>query len=87
MEKIPTAKEFIIQNKERFEGLSVDVWLVEFAQLHVQAALEAAAENIPTEVSIDEKTFDKMGIRYLSEESEQEIKKSILKAYSFKNIK
>lgn len=45
MEKILTAKQFIIQNKDRFVGLSVDVWLVEFAKLHRKAALEAAAKN------------------------------------------
>lgn len=42
---IPTAEEFIIANKERFQSLSADVWLVEFAKLHVQAALESAKKE------------------------------------------
>ena len=42
---IPTARDFIIENRDRFQGLSAHIWLIEFAKLHAQAALEAAAKT------------------------------------------
>lgn len=50
MSKIPTAEEFLqqrdcIRNVEDFYNDVQPVDLIEFAKLHVEAALEAAAEN------------------------------------------
>lgn len=51
MNKIPTAEEFLfqqdcIQNVEDFFNDVQPIDLIEFAKLHVKAALEAAANNV-----------------------------------------
>ena len=45
MEKIPTAEEFVNQYDWENSTLDIPSVLIEFAKLHVQAALEAASEN------------------------------------------
>lgn len=45
MSKLPTAKEFLIKNADRFQSLSPDVWLVEFAKMHLEEAQSNIAEN------------------------------------------
>jgi hypothetical protein len=72
MKNIPTAKEFL-ESKE-FPGDidygRTDKWMIEFAKLHVQAALKAAANNV--EIQYD--YWDGVKEAYVSE-------KSILNAY------
>ena len=72
---IPTAKEFLSEN---FEGSAINPQiLIEFAKLHVQAALEAAYYNSDVKV-ID---ADMTGVIY-GVDSE-----TILNAYPLENIK
>jgi hypothetical protein len=81
MSKIPTAEEYFDKKYPDFEALdSGNIWvnieesMIEFARLHVQAALEAASEKaivIPSEEDIEE---------YLD-------KDSIINAYLLTNIK
>lgn len=77
MSNIPTAKEFIFKNKDRFQGLSVDEWLIEFAKLHVEEALKAAVKDAYIE------DFGSMqeGTTCIIDED------SILNAYPLNNIK
>jgi len=42
MSKIPTAKEFLLENADRFQSTTPSAWMIEFAKLHVEAALTAA---------------------------------------------
>lgn len=71
---VPTARDFILANKDRFEKTSVDQWLIEFAKLHVEAALKAALEDSPTGSSTDIPSYD-------------EVEDAILNAYPLENIK
>ena len=53
---IPTAKEFYKAkcNEDRFlSSMNIEDYLIEFAKLHVKAALEAAAENVWSKVDKD----------------------------------
>ena len=86
MSKIPTAEDFFFD----FPGLPVYIEsyspedfskiLIEFAKLHVKAALEAAANNV--EVSIE------LSNPYDPESEYAEVnKQSILSAYPESNIK
>lgn len=54
MTKVPTARDFIIANKDRFESTSVHIWLIEFARLHVKAALKAASINTKLDITENE---------------------------------
>lgn len=45
MEKIPTAEEFVNQYDWENSTLDIPSVLIEFAKLHVEAALEAASEK------------------------------------------
>ena len=80
MEKIPTARE-LIRNIARFESPndvipihSLDKIMIEFAKLHVEAALKEASENAETKL-----------IKYTDD---YEIDKySILNSYSLDKIK
>ena len=100
MEKeILTAEEFLndqgipidkLQNLPWFDYGNMSTWLVEFAKLHVQAALEAASKEAT--LLEDDKLYDSN--RYVVDEgnhySETEIsinKDSILNAYLLNNIK
>ena len=74
MEKIPTAEEFVNQYDWENSTLDIPSVLIEFAKLHVQAALEAASENAETKPVIF--TND--------EEIDRD---SILNAYPLTNIK
>lgn len=42
---LPTAREFLFKNADRFQSTTPDEWLIEFTKLHVQAALKAASEK------------------------------------------
>jgi|694.fasta_scaffold06104_22 hypothetical protein len=49
MEKIPTAEEFIKEAQSNpSKGWTARKLMIEFAKLHVEAALKAAAENVQT---------------------------------------
>lgn len=90
MEKIPTADEIIEkhykEDKDEDGNKILYLWsiknaMIEFAKLHVKAALEAAAEKAECE---DEGTFGRDG-----EVHEYYVvnKQSILTAYTDENIK
>lgn len=84
MNTIPISKEFIHQFQDKFrenDGGVVNQLMVAFAKLHVEAALEAAAENAK---SIDEGSVNRHG-----DWSEYYVvdKESILSAYPLTNIK
>jgi len=80
MNKIPTAEEFLqqqgcIRNVEDFYNDVQPIDLIEFAKLHVEAALKAALDSIPClGSSTDIATYD-------------EVEKEILNAYPLTNIK
>lgn len=71
--KIPTAEEFF-NNKGIFGSMEerLSQYAIEFAKLHVQAALESAAEKLPYDDRLNQ---DMM------------LKQSILDAYPLINIK
>lgn len=75
MSKIPTAKEFLLENADRFQSTSPDEWMIEFAKLHVEAALKEALESIPClGSSSDIATYE-------------EVRDEVLNAYPPENIK
>lgn len=78
MDKIPTAQEFRTKATHRHGGIGA-IDFIEFAKLHVKAALKAACENADmTEYSYQS----------AQEGSTMEIdKNSILNAYPLENIK
>ena len=62
--------------------------MIEFAKLHVKAALLAAKnELLNSNIEIDDKAFDKMGEVILDLKCQNIICKNILKVYPDKNIK
>jgi hypothetical protein len=73
MEKIPTAEEFCDQYDWENSSLDIPKVLIEFAKLHVEAALKAAAENVQT--------------NYFYTEDDPIDKDSILNSYSPNLIK
>ena len=77
MSTIPTAREFILQNRDRFEKISVDQWLIEFAKLHVGPALKAAYNN--------SECVNKA--KFSGDQNWQVDEDSILNAYPLDNIK
>ena len=75
MKNIPTAEEFL---KDNFEGGAIDPQiLIEFAKLHVEAALKEAIEKIEIDIEYDS---DRIAYPVLEEYS-------ILNAYPLTNIK
>jgi hypothetical protein len=74
MNKIPTAKEFIKKYNEEYDTAysvygAIEEFMVDFARLHVNAALKAALESIPClGSSTDIATFE-------------EVEREILNAY------
>lgn len=84
MSKIPTAEEFLNTQKNYTENLSVlplgtskiiKQNMIEFAKLHVEAALKEALESIPClGSSTDIATYD-------------EVEKAVLNAYPLENVK
>jgi len=71
--KIPTAEEFMYENLESMDQRDVEHIMIEFAKLHVQAALEAASEH----AEIDMLEFYDFELN----------KQSIFNAYPLENIK
>lgn len=83
MEKVPTAESFLAEKFPEFEDLdNGNVWvniegtMVEFAMIHVEAALKAASEKYIEfyEGSVEDGELEK-------------IKDSILDSYPLENIK
>lgn len=88
--KIPTAEEFLnnqdsyTKNKSTFPlgtGKIIEQNMIEFAKLHVEAALKAASENATNE---DDWIFNGEDEIYVKGEID---KYSILNAYPLDNIK
>ena len=71
MSKIPTALEFI-SNAHDISMENIHYFMIEFAKLHVEAALQKAYENADLEYYGDEVCYNK---------------DSILNAYPLTNIK
>lgn len=76
MNKIPTAEEFVQTHPIYFPSYTTGAYegLIEFAKLHVQAALKAAAEQYRSDELLESDNPD-----YLEQ--------SILNAYPLNNIK
>lgn len=72
MEKLPTAEEFLLNELNKETPKSIQDVLIEFAKLHVEAALKAASE---TEV-----LYLRNGNAYTDE-------KAIINSYPLTNIK
>ena len=68
--KIPTAEEFM--NRPFGQRLDTQELMIEFAKLHVEAALEAASKNVEVNGNIPQDWIDRQ---------------SILDAYPLENIK
>jgi hypothetical protein len=80
MKKTPTAVEFLLQNDDKDfilseSGLNVSDVMIEFAKLHVEAALMEALESIPCLGSSTDIA------------SYEEVEEAVLTAYPLKNIK
>ena len=73
---LPTAKDFLIESK--ISGLDADKIMIEFAKLHVEAALKAASENV--ELDYWKGDCQLCGSNTIDKES-------ILNAYPLTNIK
>lgn len=71
MKQIPTAKEFLNSKPGVFSVPTAD-WMIEFAKLHVEAALKAASK----------KSKNKEG-----QITDHKLTNSILNSYSLDNIK
>ena len=81
MEKIPTAEEFLEDNLSNpTKGWSEKKRLIEFAKLHVEAALKAASENAETEEECGN-PYDPEDYYYVVDRD------SILNSYPLENIK
>lgn len=95
MSKIPTAAEFIAKKIEMGDAGSTRLMLIEFAKLHVEAALEAAAEkaNMIGETQHNNNAPDQYeDFVYVSDPNGPDYgyrvnKDSILNAYPQENIK
>jgi len=79
---IPTAKQFLSNNAQRFQSTSVDEWLIEFAKLHVEAALKAASDKAEI-TPIDHVEISEGSFRPIWGVDDN----SILNAYPLTNIK
>lgn len=75
MKQLPTAEEFF-NNKGIFGSMEerLSQYAIEFAKLHVQAALESALEDAPYGSSTDTVSY-------------KDMKDAILNAYPLDNIK
>lgn len=90
MSKIPTAEEFLniqdsyIKNKHVFPlgtGKIMQQNMIEFAKLHVKAALKEASENFKMKIKEDVYELD------MNDDWMEVDKNSILNAYPLENIK
>ena len=82
--KIPTAEEFLKREDlptDILSGDDINYAMIEFAKLHVEAALKAADEKAEVEEIWDNPINPSMGISYGVD------KDSILNSYPLENIK
>ena len=90
---IPTAEEFVMKGHLRVEDDEQKDNLakshIEFAKLHVEAALKAASENAYVEyIDLDtNEIFDYTDVIFDANVGADVNKKSILNAYPIENIK
>ena len=87
MKQLPTAEAFIEEQYSfiPFELDQITELMLEFAKLHVQAALESAAEN--SEVKVVYVPNDQPSSSFGDDYTHVVDKQSILNAYSLDNIK
>lgn len=83
MSKVPTAEEFWLSKRPLLTHAQI---AIEFAKLHVEAALKEASKA-HLSIDMDEYAFDKMGEKILTEEAEEYNVNSILESYPLTNIK
>ena len=75
MKELPTAEEMLLSSVDQSRyGSDVECAMIDFAKLHVKAALKAALEDAPYGSSTDTVSYE-------------DIKDSILNAYPLNNIK
>ena len=72
MKKLPTAEEFMYQNDILNPSKKITETMIEFAKLHVEAALKSAAEKLPYDDRLNQDII---------------VKQSILNAYPLEKIK
>ena len=87
MEKIPTAENFLIINDDKdfrlsMSGRYVSEMMIEFAKLHVEAALKEASEKA-TVTPVDHEEISEGSFRPIWGVDDD----SILNSYSLDNIK
>lgn len=81
MNNIPTAEEFALQDGwHKVIDHVTKTRMVEFAKLHVQAALKVASENVKVDIEIEDSFFQTNVIKIVK-------KDSILNSYPLTNIK
>lgn len=77
MEKIPTAWEIFKKYSDkanRIQEMHFEEMMIEFAKLHVEAALENVLENVPY-------------LGFTDTVSYSQIKEAVLNSYSLDNVK
>lgn len=62
MEKIPTAEDFMLENLQSMDQTEVEHAMIEFAKLHVKAALKAACATLPYDDRMNQSIVDTMAI-------------------------
>jgi len=101
MEKVPTAEEFLIsKNMPGFaKHTMITQWMVEFARLHVEAALKEASEKVSCNTYYEEWENGELKLDKTTESSSYKFpylvggkvivakKSSILNSYPLENIK
>ncbi|TXG79351.1 MAG: hypothetical protein E6R13_09980 [Spirochaetes bacterium] len=91
MKKIPTAKKFIenyIEENNHDSNIDMEDALIEFAKLHVEAALKEASEKALVLDMQEKDTAEIMGVSNEYGDYNFTVDKaSILNSYSFENIK
>lgn len=87
MKQLPTAEEFMLTNLQSMDQTEVENAMIEFAKVHVQAALESASEKSNLLLT-DKKGNTKTTGGYDAYGSIATVnKQSILNSYPLENIK
>lgn len=83
-----TAEEFLrnssVTFSDRYDFLSIQELMIEFAKMHVQEALKQASEKADADFTYLGDDLKEIGAEYIEVYT---IKDSILNAYSLENIK
>ena len=72
MKIIPTAEDFMLEKLQSMDQQEVENVMIEFARLHVRAALKAACSTLPWDDKMNQSIIDTM---------------NIIKSYPLENIK